>query len=171
MKFDSEEVKHVPKSCPACGSEDFAYAHDHKVVLDDGTAVFSNCYHCGSCEFSTMIFRNAEEKAKALPVILEEIKRNEAQSGRVLERAEVGTRVAVVVGESGNVSNFLGFGTYTGDEVPLGKPGVGPNPKIVLDDDQGVVWGFQVWWMDLDQWEHYQKGREIKRVGLEAVLP
>ena len=37
------------------------------------------------------------------------------------------------------------------------------NPKIVLDDNAGVVWGFECWWGPADsrRWAKYHEGREL----------
>lgn len=65
-----------------------------------------------------------------------------------------GTRVGAVLGATDGVVDFLGFGTYVGDEIP--ESAVGPfaevmreaeipNPKIKLDNGK-IVWGCECWW-------------------------
>ncbi|MEW6096234.1 MAG: hypothetical protein AB1567_06885 [bacterium] len=68
---------------------------------------------------------------------------------------KVSDRVGCIWGtnENGDVE-FLGYGTYVGDEVPIGSVGLFGeicqeqkilNPKIVLDSGK-VVWGCECWW-------------------------
>jgi hypothetical protein len=66
-----------------------------------------------------------------------------------------GTRVGAILGGADGKVDFLGYGTYKGDEVPsntgpksmtgmLAEVGC-PNPKIELDNGD-VVWGCECWW-------------------------
>ena len=66
----------------------------------------------------------------------------------------VGERIGAIYGSSAGTIEFLGYGVYAGDEVPV--TAIGPlaemcrevacdNPKLVLDDGS-VVWGCECWW-------------------------
>lgn len=65
--------------------------------------------------------------------------------------AKVGARVGAMLSAGDGVVNFLGFGTYEGDEIPPKEVGglaaeLGlPNPKIKLDNG-AIIWGCQCWW-------------------------
>lgn len=72
-----------------------------------------------------------------------------------MSKPRIGDRVGTFLSIQNGVGQFLGFGTYIGDEVP---PNEGPhsltsllsemgqkNPKIILDDGE-VVWGCECWW-------------------------
>lgn len=60
-----------------------------------------------------------------------------------------GERVGAILGSKDGAVEFLGYGTYVGDEVPpenIGGFNFGnPNPKIELDNGK-VVWGCECWW-------------------------
>lgn len=65
-----------------------------------------------------------------------------------------GDRVGAILGIDGDIAEFLGYGIYDGDAVPLEAVGPfaemlqkseGPNPKIVLDSGK-VVYGCECWW-------------------------
>jgi hypothetical protein len=67
---------------------------------------------------------------------------------------EPGIRVGAILGSKGKeIVEFLGYGTYVGDEAPEGAVGnvaeltggLFPNPKIELDNGK-VVWGCECWW-------------------------
>lgn len=59
-----------------------------------------------------------------------------------------GDRVGVMWGATATEIQFLGYGTYLGDEIPeaLSMHSI-ENPKIQLDTGQ-IVWGYEVWWSD-----------------------
>lgn len=67
---------------------------------------------------------------------------------------QIGTRVGAILSGKNGVVEFLGYGTYVGDQVP--EEAVGPmaevmrevggtNPKIELDSGK-VVYGCECWW-------------------------
>lgn len=69
---------------------------------------------------------------------------------------KVGYRVGAVFGsvKETKTLEFLGYGTYMGDEIPVDAGGwmadairesKTTNPKIVLDNGD-VVWGCECWW-------------------------
>lgn len=66
---------------------------------------------------------------------------------------KIGDRVGAIIGGDAKRVELLGFGVYSGDEVPEGARGMGPlmveagmtNPKITLDNGD-VVWGCECWW-------------------------
>ena len=99
--------------------------------------------------------------------------------------SNVGDRVGVVVGtnpDNPNVVEFAGYGTYVGDEVPVGAVGILAemaaeagikNPKIELDNGE-VAWGCETWWgpqekvvENLAAWE--TAGKEIVLVKMSDV--
>lgn len=70
-------------------------------------------------------------------------------------KMKIGDRVGAILGSTGAVTEFLGYGIYAGHEVP---PDTGPNsmtgmlaeanatnPKVLLDNGD-VVWGCECWW-------------------------
>ena len=69
-------------------------------------------------------------------------------------KAKVGDRIGAVLSANAKCVQLLGYGVYSGDEVPpdglggmasvLHECGV-PNPKLTLDDGQ-VTWGCECWW-------------------------
>ena len=71
---------------------------------------------------------------------------------RIKEYCTPGDRIGAFVSMSNteNTVQFLGWGTYEGEEVPPGLEddvflkSMG-NPKLKLDDGR-VVWGYQCWW-------------------------
>jgi len=73
---------------------------------------------------------------------------------------QIGDKVVALLSATSEEVCLFGTGVYVGDEVP---PKDGPdapagfcaemivelgheNPKIVLDDGRGVVWGCECWW-------------------------
>ncbi len=71
-----------------------------------------------------------------------------------MPRREKGLRVGVIFGTRDGVVQFLGYGTYQGEEVPVSAVGfladalreVGStNPRIDLDNGE-TVWGCECWW-------------------------
>lgn len=73
-----------------------------------------------------------------------------------MARVKHGERVGVILGSKPDGSlDFLGYGTYVGDEVPPDEGGGSmtgmlheaqcTNPKLVLDNGD-VVWGCESWW-------------------------
>ena len=103
---------------------------------------------------------------------------------------EVGERVGAILGSNHEEKTieFLGYGTYVGDEFPYSAVGltaeaakeVGEstgqqfkNPKIELDDGT-VVWGCECWWGGADgmrealnKW--VKQGYTIQHVNMEEV--
>ena len=76
---------------------------------------------------------------------------------------EIGSRVFAVSCADKDSVRLYGFGTFAGYVVPteqdiadaplVMRPTLGmfrdtgiTNPKIELDDDRGVAWGFMCWW-------------------------
>ena len=79
-----------------------------------------------------------------------------------MSKPKIGDRVGAFLAIQNGVGQFLGFGTYMGDEIP---PNEGPesltsllaemgqtNPKILLDDGE-VVWGCECWWSGEEETE------------------
>lgn len=62
-----------------------------------------------------------------------------------------------------------GFGTYVGDQ-PCPVINGYLNPKIVLDNGAGVVWGCECWWGPEEAWEGYAGTREIVPVPAPHTL-
>lgn len=68
--------------------------------------------------------------------------------------SKVNDRVGAILSASGGTAEFLGYGVYVGDHIPvevagdMGKALVEakiPNPKIALDSGK-VVYGCECWW-------------------------
>lgn len=101
---------------------------------------------------------------------------------------QVGERVGVILSaqDKGGVKvvNFIGYGVYTGDEIPpkgMGVMGLDSNemgrknPRIDLDNGH-TVWGCQCWWGDANEVktriEAYEaEGYTIKDVSPEIYEP
>ncbi len=95
---------------------------------------------------------------------------------------EVGERVGAVLRVGAKAVEFLGYGTYVGDEIPetaVGSIAEGiakvkrTNPKIELDSGE-VVWGCECWWgreeamkKQLEKWK--ASGLAIEEVSIDAV--
>lgn len=68
-----------------------------------------------------------------------------------MSRANKGDRVGVMLGAKADIIEFIGYGTYLGEEIP--PPEIGGynfqalTPKIQLDDGK-IVWGCEIWWGD-----------------------
>lgn len=77
----------------------------------------------------------------------------------------VGTRVGAAAWAKNGQLGLFGYGVYAGEEVPPGFPF--PNPKIVLDDNRGVVWGYQCWWGEEEAFKKRFLGFEV----VEEPLP
>lgn len=86
-------------------------------------------------------------------------------------------RVYAVLGADRDRIQLIGFGEYTGDEVPseeaagpmakaMHEVGI-PNPKIVLDNGE-VVWGCECWWGPEDEWSKIAEGKTIINVDMAA---
>lgn len=71
------------------------------------------------------------------------------KDGELPMKTSIGSRVGVILGTDNMVVNWLGYGTYQGEQIP--PTGVGgynyglPTPKLVLDNGD-VVWGCESWW-------------------------
>jgi len=70
-----------------------------------------------------------------------------------------GDRVGAIMETDAKTAYLYGFGVYDGDiePSPIGRS----NPRITLDDNRGIVWGFQCWWGDELKVKKFCKGREI----------
>jgi hypothetical protein len=93
------------------------------------------------------------------------------------EVTQVGERVLALMDASGDTARVFGYGTYMGDEVPIGAAGCfGPemaaanmtNPKIMLDNGK-VVWGCECWWGPEVEMGRYLAGRTVVEVDIDAV--
>ena len=77
--------------------------------------------------------------------------------------ANQGSRVGAILSANDEVVNLLGYGVYSGDEIPpdgfLNEAGA-TNPKITLDNGD-VVWGYQCWWGPEDEVKNSIAGRKI----------
>ncbi len=81
----------------------------------------------------------------------------------------IGDRVGAISHVQDGKAYIFGYGTYQGDEVPVGAGGwlgemlvkVGTdNPKIVLDNGK-VVWGCECWWTTEESVKARVKGMEV----------
>lgn len=69
-------------------------------------------------------------------------------------------RVGAILEETAHTVKLIGFGTYVGDE-PCPLIGGIPNPKIVLDNDAGYVWGCECWWGSEEGCKQHIEGKKI----------
>lgn len=76
---------------------------------------------------------------------------------------QIGSRIGAILGSDDKQVQFLGYGTYEGEEIPppeVGGFNIGaPNPKLKLDNGS-TVWGCECWWgseakikAKLERWE------------------
>lgn len=74
--------------------------------------------------------------------------------------------------------NLFGRGKLVGEETPpewrewfpdMRPEDLPKNPKIVLDGDAGVVWGYQCWWGPEYRLEENVAGREVVTVPLPGA--
>ena len=89
-----------------------------------------------------------------------------------------GSRIGAILGARGDTVEFLGYGVYVGDEVPVTAAGqlgdicreaAAPNPKLVLDDGS-IVWGCECWWGPEDAVrERLKRYKRVAVVEIEAV--
>lgn len=91
----------------------------------------------------------------------------------------VGSRVGCMLSASadGKTVFFLGYGVYSGNEIPFGA--VGPladkcislekqNPKLTLDSGK-VVWGCECWWGSEDEVKKSIAGKTLVPVDIEEI--
>lgn len=91
---------------------------------------------------------------------------------------KIGDRVGAILNQDDDGTiNFLGFGAYVGDEVPLSAAGdmaeisreIGtPNPKIVLDNGK-IVWGCECWWGSEKRVAETLNGHKVINVDIDTV--
>lgn len=88
-----------------------------------------------------------------------------------------GERVGAILGSNDDGSiDFLGYGTYVGDEPPIGAVGfvaslnsdLHPNPKIELDSGK-IVWGRECWWGPEENIRATLVGKKINEVDIEEI--
>lgn len=95
---------------------------------------------------------------------------------------EKGNRVGAILGSENKKVEFLGYGTYEGEEIPVDAIGLfgrlckdagRPNPKIRLDNGE-IVWGCECWWggekavkKQLD--EYKEAGYSIEDVSIREI--
>ncbi len=87
-------------------------------------------------------------------------------------------RVGAILSQEDGVIEFLGYGTYVGDEVPYGADGILAetvvkynikNPCILLDSGK-KVFGCECWWGPEETVkEALAQAKKIKRVDIEEV--
>lgn len=70
-----------------------------------------------------------------------------------MRRVKIGERVGALISANAKEVLLLGYGVYSGEELPVGAAGFGPllvaggttNPKLTLDNGD-VVFGCECWW-------------------------
>ncbi len=89
-----------------------------------------------------------------------------------------GERVGVILKAKKGVIEFLGWGTYVGNEIPYKARGLiakvlrklkRKSPKIELDSGE-VVYGCECWWGSEERVkEVLKKAREVKEVDISRL--
>jgi hypothetical protein len=86
----------------------------------------------------------------------------------------IGSRVGAILKSDDKDVYFIGYGTYVGDELPIGIGGFGDllvsinrkNPKIVLDNGD-FVFGCECWWASEEEVKRRIKDMNIINVDIK----
>lgn len=90
---------------------------------------------------------------------------------------EIGTRVGAILGGSNEEVEFLGYGKYMGEDIPIEAIGFmadlirdtkRKNPKIELDSGE-VVYGCECWWGSEEKVKSMLKNKKVNNVSIVAI--
>lgn len=81
-------------------------------------------------------------------------------------KAKIGDRVFAVASANHNEVELYGFGVYNGlgfhPELNIA------NPQTTLDNDKGVVWGFECWWGRESAFNEFVGSRKVVEAPLRT---